>query len=673
MDLKTPIGQVGTTYKMNAKRLQKLGIETVEDLLFHIPFRYEDSSNISKIAQIQQGNNVSIKGQVINATTIRTKRGLAMQIISVEDETGRVDCIFFNQIYVLRTLKIGSYVSISGKSDKFGSKKSLLVKDYEILENIDSDTFHTGRLVPVYPETRGLGSKWIRNRIKDLLLKIEKIDEYLPQEILNEEKFIDLDMAMRSIHFPKTLEDEQKARLRLSFDELFLKHAQSKMRKKEWEEKKHTKAFEIKKYKKHLDKFIKSLPFTLTNSQTKAIDEILNDLSKTTPMNRLLEGDVGSGKTVVATAAIYIAYLNGFQATIMAPTEILAEQHFKSIKDMLEKFGMKVAIFTSSKKLNVDDFDVAVGTHALIHKKVKFKKLGLIVIDEQQRFGVTQRAILRDKGNNPHFLTMTATPIPRTVFLTIYSDLALSQLPEMPKGRKTIQTWLVPEKKRSAGYEWIKKTISDKGDQAFIVCPFIEESENATTVKAAKVEYERLKNEVFDQFNVGLLHGKMKSSEKNKILEEFKNGKIDILVTTPVVEVGIDIPNATIMLIEAAERFGLAQLHQLRGRVGRNDKESYCFLFTDSKSEDTNTRLKYLENVHFGAKLAEIDLELRGPGDMYGVAQHGANGLKIASFSDFTTLQKSKKAADKIFTNLDNYPKIKKKIKEVMDQKTTHD
>lgn len=672
MDLKTPIGKVGTTYRINSKRLEKLNIHTVEDLLLHAPFRYEDSSQISKISSLNPGEPANIKGQVVNVANIKTKRGLAMQILSVEDETGKINCVFFNQRFLLRIIRVGNFVSIWGKVDNFKNKKTMLVKDYEVIDYIDSDTFHTGRLVPIYPQTFGLSSKWIRNRIKDIIGKTKKFDEYLPKEITKQENLISFDKAIRDIHFPKNMEDAEKALIRLSFDELFLKHAESLMRKREWDEKKKTQGFEIEKYRKSLGKFVSNLPFKLTGDQTKAIEEIFSDLSLSTPMNRLLEGDVGSGKTVVAAAAIYIAFLNSFQSAIMAPTEILAEQHFKSIKKMLEPFGIKVELFTSSNKSRISDFDVAVGTHALINKKVLFKNLGLVIIDEQQRFGVEQRAMLRNKGNNPHFLTMTATPIPRTVFLTIYSDLSLSQLIEMPKGRKKIKTWVVPEKKREAGYEWIKKRIKEDRAQVFIVCPFIEESESAETVKAAKEEYIKLKD-IFKKFNVGLLHGKMKSSEKNDVLDNFKKDKIDVLVTTPVVEVGIDIPNATIMLIEAADRFGLAQLHQLRGRVGRNDKESFCLVFTDSKSTYTKKRLNNFSSISSGPELAELDLKLRGPGNMYGTLQHGQPGLKIASLSDIETFNKSRRVVEDIFKNIKKYPKIEKRIKEAMNKNITPD
>ena len=395
----------------------------------------------------------------------------------------------------------------------------------------------------------------------------------------------------------------------------------------------------------------------------KAVEEILKDLQSKKPMNRLLEGDVGSGKTVVATIAMYIACLNGFQSVFMAPTEILSLQHFKTLNDLLVPFGIKVAMITSSLKKNLDNFDVLVGTHAVLSGRINFKKLGFIVIDEQQRFGVRQRSQLRDKGNSPHLLTMTATPIPRTVALTLYGDLDVTFLSEMPMGRKIVKTWLVPEEKRQNAYSWIEKELRSNKAQAFIICPFVEESETFVSVKAATKEFERLKKHIFSNLKLELLHGKLKSKEKDKILDGFKKRKVDVIVATPVVEVGIDIPNATVMLIEASDRFGLSQLHQLRGRVGRSDKQSYCLLFTDSKNEKTLKRLKSMESIHVGAILAELDLKLRGPGEIYGTSQHGMPMLKIASFSDFSLIEKTKRQAENIFRDLKNYPELSKKIK----------
>lgn len=685
MDLNTPIKQAGFAFKMQARKLEKLEIYSIKDLLYHIPFRYEDNTNTSPINLAQRGEYLSVQGTVTATKNFSTRRKFSIQKITISDNTGQIDCTFFNQIYILKNIKVGDLLSVSGKIEKFGNRMGIIVKEYEVLASENGETTHTKRLVPVYPETRGLTSKWIRNRIMSLL-KDTEFPDYMPKDILERENLVDMNFALHSIHFPRTLDDVDKARKRLSFDELLTTQLLSQTRRKEWEKKKSAFPFKVDKYKKEIQEFWEKLSFELTSAQRKAIDEILLDLTSTVPMNRLLEGDVGSGKTVVAAIAMYISYLNGMQSAFMAPTEILALQHYKTISALLEPLGIKVGLKTGSRshvanrtsqiakskpQLTSDNrrADILIGTHALLSKNVEFEKLGLVVIDEQQRFGVEQRTLIRKKGNNPHFLTMTATPIPRTVLLTLYGDLKLSFLDEMPKGRKTIKTWLVPEEKREAGYDWIKDKIKNLNAQVFIVCPFIEESENITSVKAAKVEYERLKTKVFSGFSLGLLHGKLKSKEKEDVLKNFKNKKYDILVSTPVVEVGIDIPDATIMVIEAAERFGLASLHQMRGRVGRSDKDSYCLLFTESKSELTRSRLKNLEKMNSGPELAELDLRLRGPGDMFGTIQHGVPGLKIASFSNFALIEKTRHEAENILNNLDKYPSLKAKIEEIKNIK----
>jgi ATP-dependent DNA helicase RecG len=516
--------------------------------------------------------------------------------------------------------------------------------------------------VPVYSETRGISSKWLRRQVFKLLEEKNQLKDYLPEIIIKANGLMKLSDAIEKIHFPKTLEEAEVARQRLSFDELFDIQLAAIIRRKAWE--KNTIKKPWKDFNTKANNFIKKLPFELTNAQQRSVKEILTDLSSTKPMNRLLEGEVGSGKTVVGAITMYVAFLNGFQSAFMAPTEILAQQHYQTLKVLLEPLGVKVELFTSSTKNN-QEFNVAIGTHALVYKKVKFDKLGLVIIDEQQRFGVEQRTIIKEKGKNVHLLTMTATPIPRTVALTMYGDLDLSILDEMPVGRKLVKTWLVPPEKRSGAYTWIEKQIKENTDQVFIVCPFIEESESMLTVKAATKEFARLQKEIFPNLKLGLLHGKMKATEKESILNDFRDKKIDILVSTPVVEVGIDIPNATVMLIEEADRFGLAQLHQLRGRVGRSDKQSYCLLFTSSVNETTIERLKALETIYSGAALAELDLKLRGAGEIYGTSQHGKQVLKVASFSDFALIDKTKKEAEKIFPEIDKYPELLEKTKQI--------
>ncbi len=680
MDLKTPLATIGPAFRMKKSQLLKLGLASVEDLLFYTPFRYDNNAIVSKIGITQRGESVTIQGQVTKTSNVFTRNKLTIQRITVEDETGEIEAVFFNQRFILTNIHKGNFVSFAGRVEKFGNKKTLSVRSYEVLENQNSPAIHTTGLVSIYSETRGLTSKWFRNRIKSLLEQVT-FEDYLPESVRSENKLLKLDAAVRNIHFPNALEEAEKARVRLSFDELLIKHAASTIRKREWQKKQKAIPFEIEKNRAKVAELIKSLPFKLTNAQKKAIEDVFEDLQNNTPMNRLLEGDVGSGKTVVAAIAAYVAFLNGFQIAFMTPTEILANQHFETIRTILKPFGVKIELFTGSTKtknykssvISRKSFDIAIGTHALLHGKVRFEKLGLVVIDEQQRFGVEQRAVLKEKGSNPHLLSMTATPIPRTIFLTIYADLALSHLDELPSGRKEIKTWLVPEEKRSDGYEWIAKKIQSEQSQAFIVCPFIEPSETLTTVKAAKDEIDRLKKDVFPNFRLGLLHGRLTAAEKNKVIEQFRNGSIDILVSTPVIEVGIDIPTADIMIVEAAERFGLAQLHQMRGRVGRSEKQSYCLLFTESKTERSRERLGYLEKVNDGAKLAEIDLKLRGPGDMFGTAQHGIPDLKIASLSDIETIERARKAAEKILPNLSKYPELKQKVEEADIPKISKD
>lgn len=677
MDLKTPLVSLGPVFRMKKSLLSKLGLETIENLLLYAPFRYESNIAVSKIGLVQFGENITIQGEVISSTNIFTKKGFSIQKITIQDDSGKIDAVFFNQKFILSNIRKGDFVSFAGRVEKFGSKKTLTVRSYEVLKDSRSPAIHTTGLVPIYSETRGLYSKWIRNRIKNLIEQVN-IEEYLPEQVRLKNKLISLPDAVRNIHFPKTLEEAEAARTRLSFDELLLKHAASIIRKKEWEKKQKAIPFGIEKYRTEIQELIVSLPFELTISQNRSIGQICTDLARDVPMNRLLEGDVGSGKTVVAAIAAYISYLNGFQTAFMAPTEILANQHYRTIHDLLSPYGVKIQLFTSSnkKRRTTNDepsFDIAIGTHTLIQSRIKFERLGLVVIDEQQRFGVEQRAILREKGTNPHLLSMTATPIPRTIFLTIYADLSLSILDELPAGRKKIKTWLVPPEKRKKGYEWIAKKIRNEKSQVFIVCPFIEPSETLTTIKAAKEEFDSLKKDVFPNLRLGLLHGKLKAPERSKIIAEFRIGSIDILVATPVIEVGIDIPTADIMLVETAERFGLAQLHQLRGRVGRGDKQSYCLLFTESASDRARERLGYLEKINDGPMLAEIDLKLRGPGNMFGTAQHGIPDLRIASLSDFPTIEKARNAAEKIFPELNKYPDLKQKVEELNLPKISRD
>ena len=660
----TPVADLFMVGKTYAQRLKKLNIQTAKDLLYHFPHRYLDFRLITPIAQVQPGETVTVQGKVLSCQNIYTSRGKRIQKAVVSDASGQIQVTWFNQPFLPKTLKPGLSVSLSGKVDLFGHQRVLVSPEYEVIKP-DSRPLHTGRLVPVYPETYGVSSKWLRSRIAPLVEKlVPQLKDFLPPSIRRKHQLLDLATALRQIHFPQDPIQARQARHRLAFDELFFTQLAALERKKAWQKKKTTHPLTVNQ--DQVLKFIASFPFKLTNAQKKAVKEILADLSRTTPMNRLLEGDVGSGKTVVAAVAIFVAFQNGFQSALMAPTEILAHQHYQTLKTLLEPFGVKIALVTSSqKKLPEPHPDLYIGTHALIYDKVQPQKLALVIIDEQHRFGVAQRSRLIQKGRSPHLLTLTATPIPRTVALTLYGDLDLSILDEMPQGRKPIKTWVVPPEKRAAAYQWVEKQITQQRVQAFLVCPLIEQSEKESMkdIKAATAEFERLKNQ-FPQLKLALLHGRLKAKEKQQVLTAFRDQKIDILVSTPVVEVGIDIPNATIMIIEAADRFGLAQLHQLRGRVGRRGQQAYCLLFSESRNAQTLKRLKALTTVHSGPALAEIDLKLRGPGELYGLKQHGFVKFKLASFSDTQLVKATRQAAEEALKNLSRYPQLQTALKD---------
>lgn len=667
----TDLPFIGPIY---ARRLARLKIHTLGDLLYHFPHRYEDFSLLSSISRVQPGETVTIHGRILSIKNEYTKRSKVLQRAVVEDETGKIEVVWFNQRYLVRTIPPGTLVSLSGKITWFGKKLIMESPEYEKINHqsstINHKTIHTGRLVPIYPETSSVSSKWLRTRIAQLLPNA-KIEEFLPSEIINNYRLSEIKNAFAQIHFPKTMEDANKARLRFSFEELFLLQLSVLERKHSWS--KQTVCWKLSIPHKEISLFIAKLPFELTRAQKRAVEEILASITQRVPMNRLLEGDVGSGKTVVAAIGAFVAAKNNLQTAVMAPTQILAQQHYQTLSQLLAPVGVSVDLITSDTKKNLKSkilnhkSDIIVGTHALLHQKRFFDRLAFVVIDEQHKFGVEQRATLLEKVTGtcfPHVLTMTATPIPRTVALTLYGDLDLSVLDELPAGRQKITTWLVPPQKREGAYNWIREQIK-AGSQAFIVCPLIEESEveSMKSVKAATVEFARLAKEVFPELTLGLLHGKLKAADKEKGIGKFRNGATHILVSTPVVEVGIDIPNATIMMVEGADRFGLAQLHQLRGRVGRGEKKSYCLLFTESISERVMSRLHAMEEAKTGPELSELDLRLRGPGELFGTMQHGFPELRVASFSDLPLIKKTKEAAEAIFPRLGKYPKLSSRLK----------
>ncbi len=662
MTLSSPAQYISRVGPRMAKLLEKLEIKTVKDLLYHIPFRYNDFSLVSQIAAVQPGEIVTISGTITKFHNAFTKTGKKIQEAKVTDQTGTIEVVWFNQTYLAKLLPVGTIITLSGKVDWFGSKIVINSPVWEVAQS----SLHTGRIVPVYSETEGITSKWLRGRIAYLLDNVlNQVEEILPQSTRDHYRLPDIQTALKTVHFPQTLELAKAARHRLAFEEAFLLHLTSYIRRRDWETDK--KAYPMNIPAAKVEEFIRDLPFPLTDDQKTATSDIVSDLAKHTPMNRLLVGDVGSGKTVVATIAMYIAYKNGLQSALMAPTEILAMQHYETISKLLTPLGMTVGIRTGSRKSQ--NSDVIIGTHALLSESIRFNKLGLVVIDEQHRFGVLQRSKLLRKAVGsltPHFLTMTATPIPRTMARTLFGNIDLSILDQMPLGRKKIKTWVVPTTKRDKAYLWIKQQLRQTGGQAFIICPLIEESETLNMVKSVKKEYARL-TKIFSEFSVGLLHGRMKPAEKTRALDRFRTGSYAILVSTPVVEVGIDVPNATIMMIEGSERFGLAGLHQLRGRVGRGTKESYCLVFTEQDDEATIQRLKSMETVFSGPSLAEIDLTIRGPGQLFGRQQHGFTSLKVAQFSDLKLIEDTRQAVNLLTKgdpDLVNFPLLRSKASE---------
>lgn len=658
-DSVTALPMVGNQY---LKRLENLGIYTIEDLLYHIPSRYEDYRNILDLLKTKEGDTGTVKGTIESVKNIYTRRGKNFQIAQVKNKDGKIQILWFNQPFLIKSLIEGEKYSFSGKVDNFSGKLTMISPDFENIENLKS-TVHTGKLVPIYHETYGVSSKWIRGKVNFTLKTFKKsLKDFIDKEDLQKLAVEDQLKAFIDIHTPKTESVIEPARKRLAFNEVLFHHLRSIYRKAEWSKLKESLKVDITENTEK--EYLKLLPFNPTPSQSKAIKEVFTDLKKDVPMNRLLEGDVGSGKTAVAAAACFAAFINGYQSVIMAPTQILANQHYKTLQDIFSKVKIRISLVTGlGVKKDLGKSDIFVGTHALIHKKVSFDKVAVVVIDEQHRFGVEQRAHLINKSTKgkkvPNVLTMTATPIPRTVALTVYGDLDLSILEELPKGRMPITTWIVPPRKRTGAYGWIKGMINKDKVQAFVICPLIESStvESMQQVKAAKDEFKDLEKE-FKGFRMGLLHGKQKGTEKDEVLDKFRGGKTDILVATPVVEVGIDVPNATIMIIEGGERFGLAQLHQLRGRIGRGTKKSYCLVFTTHASGGSNERLKALTKSLNGFELSELDLKLRGPGELMGTRQHGFPELKIANWSDTGLIKKSRVFAEKVIANQKKFAKV---------------
>jgi ATP-dependent DNA helicase RecG len=679
MTLQQPLAKTLRTTSSHLKRLEELGIKTVKDLMLFFPRVYEDKSLYASISELRTDQVNNVKGTIKSIFHKRSKTGKLLTKAVLSDNTGSVEVIWFNQPYLQRVLSKGQEIILSGKA-KFDFGKTSLVNP--IYEEIKEEQTHVGRIIPIYHQTEGITSKWIRDKIKPLIDEWAYLfEEYLPQEIIEENGLISYREAIKEAHFPTSKESLDQAKSRLSFDELFLLQLKALQKKWHWQ---NISANEQKRIPMHteLPDFIKNLPFELTTAQKKNIKFILDDLAKPFPMSRLLQGDVGSGKTVVAGAALFNVIKNGFQTALMAPTEILAKQHFNTLYKLFQPHGFNIQFISGStpngqktdtlQSLKNGTVDLIIGTHALIQENVAFKNLGLAVIDEQHRFGVKQRDLLKSQGS-PHLLSLSATPIPRTLAMTIYGDQDLSIIDEMPKGRQTIITRLVPEQKRLDAYRWIEDQIH-KGRQAFVICPLIDESD-VLEVKSAIKEFEQLQENIFPSLKLGLLHGKMKAQDKEEIMAAFKLNKINILVSTSVIEVGIDIPNATIMMIEGAERFGLSQLHQFRGRVGRGEHQSYCFLFTEKNTPEAQSRLQAMVVHSSGFKLSEIDLHLRGPGEIYGVRQSGIPDLKMASLTDSNTISKARIAAQQLIDKdpeLVQYQSLRNKLQE-MDEVFVND
>ena len=680
------------------RSLKKLGLETIRDLLYHFPRRYDDFTSMHPIHELMYGSTETIVATVERVKSRRSARGMSIVTARVRDDTGTIEAVWFNQPYLAKSLRVGRRVVLSGQVGQYRGRLTMESPEWE---PYDDELIHTGRLVPVYPLSGKLRARGMRRLIKYTVdMWTGRIPDPVPSEVRQRADLWDLGRALRQIHFPEDQESLALARRRLAFDEFFLIQLGVLQRKHEWQSEQGQSLLTDQDL---LARFLANLPFELTGAQQRVMEQLLADIARPVPMSRLLQGDVGSGKTVVATAAMLMAVANGKQAAIMAPTEILAEQHERTIgqlvaglevpgrpsagvvttvgeewkeedpehaqrvaelkkmigaaEEELPAGAVRVVLLSGSLKAREKreirqaiadgQVDLVVGTHALIQEDVTFAGLGMVVIDEQHRFGVLQRQALHQKGYNPHLLVMTATPIPRTLALTLHGDLDLGTIDEMPPGRQPIRTRWLSNSERQRAYDFIRDQVQ-QGRQAFVICPLVEESEKIEAAAAVE-EFHRLQNEVFADLKLDLLHGRMSGAEKERIMRRFRDGETDVLVSTPVVEVGIDVPNATVMMVEGAERFGLSQLHQFRGRVGRGEHASFCILVATS-DEMGSERLKAIEETEDGFALAEIDLELRGPGEFFGTRQSGMPDLKVARLGDTRLLELARSEAEALLT-----------------------
>lgn len=700
LELRSPVTQLNGVGPAIQKRLQVIGITQVYQLLFHFPIRYDDFSQVITIDECVPDATATLCGEITKITSRRSwkRRGLTLVEAELTDDTGHIKVVWYNQPFIAEQLPVGTRIYVSGKVVKNKYGVSLNGPTYEKYKEV---TTHTARLVPVYPLTKGITGKQMRYFVQQALKSMEAtpddLPDWVPTEISEAHDILPLNVALQKIHFPDSAEDIAQAQFRLGFEELLLVHLFVLSTKLELEMEK---AVSIPLAKTVLQQQIKLLPFTLTEAQRVALWEIVQDLNIPTPMNRLLEGDVGSGKTVVAALTMLNVVQAGYQAALMAPTELLARQHYTSIRALLPD-TISVALLTGSEKMPHADADIIIGTHALIQDSVQFKKLALAIIDEQHRFGVAQRQKLQqqsgDTSTTPHLLSTTATPIPRTLALTIYGDLELSILNELPAGRKPIKTQHIKTSAtRTKMYAHVTERLAAH-EQVYVVAPHIEDQAdddndmqsgypygNDTTANPAEgtgesqtkklsiptvvQEYKRLKKQ-FPEARLAQLHGKLPAKEKNAIMQAFNDGEIDILVSTTVIEVGVDVPNATVMIIEGADRFGLAQLHQLRGRVGRSDQQAFCYVCPTESSLMATKRLDFFCKNTDGFVLAEYDLERRGPGAVYGKSQSGFfQHFKMARLTDVKLIAASRSAAETILANLNTYPSVKKRLQKFSEQ-----
>lgn len=636
-ELKSPVQYVKGIGPSRAKTLAKAGVYTCLDLLYYFPRTYQDRTKFSLIPFLKDGEVATVKARIVSVQEMKPRPGLHLLKVIISDGRGRAEAVWFNQPFLKKQFACGQEVIFSGRISRRFGPVQFSNPDWEILDE-DKDPLHTGRIVPIYPLSGNLTQRAFRRKMKDIIdAYASRVPEFLPPSFLAKFGLMPLNIALTQVHFPESQDYLKEARKRFIYEELFLLQLGFALR---WKEKKTKGGISFKTEGPLTEKFLKSLPFKLTEGQVQALEEIKKDMRSSRPMNRLLQGEVGSGKTVIACYAMLVAVQNGYQAALMAPTEILAGQHFMVLEELLKDFSINLALITSGMRksqreevreaLKEGKIDIAVGTHALLQEEVSFKRLGLAVIDEQHRFGVMQRKILKEKGLSPDVLVLTATPIPRSLALTIYGDFDISTIRGLPVGRQPITTYLVNTSRAKDVYNFVRREIA-KGRQAYIVCPLIgsEEDENLAAQAALKLK-EELEKEVFPDLHLGLLHGRMSHQEKEEVMRLFKDNQIQVLVSTSVIEVGIDVPNATVMVIWNAERFGLAQLHQLRGRVGRGSHKSYCILLADPKNEDTLKRLDVMVRTNDGFLISAEDLKIRGPGEFFGLEQHGAPELKVA-------------------------------------------